>query len=174
MSIQNTIPRSSKLYIAGGVFKATLNNPTIGKYDFTNLKVGGNRVNVSVPLGLAMNPNYLYFFHQMNFSLSIAESDFLQAIEAGSVPELAIKDNTNFRNIFHAPFRLFRYFENAAVDSFHLNLNANAVLIADFQSNLNLIASLVGITDIYAQVAFSIYEITENKYIKDYKREVQD
>lgn len=174
MSIQGNIPKSSKLYIAGGVFKATLNNPTIGKYDFTNLKLAGNRVNVSVPLGLSMNPNYLYFFHQMNFSLSIAESDFLQAIDSGSVPELAVKDSTNFRNIFHAPFRLFRYFENAAIDSFHLNLNGNARMIADFQCTLNLIASLVGITDIYAQIAFSIYEITENKFIKDYKRETQN
>jgi hypothetical protein len=174
MSINSIIPRSSKLCIAGGIFKATINNPTLGKFDFTNIKVAGNRLNVAVPLGLAMNPNYLYFFHQVNFSLSIDEADFLQAIDAGTVPELSIKDSTTRKNIFHAPFRLFRYFENAAVDSYHLNLNANAELIADFQSLLVMIAPLVGVSDIYAQVAFSIYEITEEKFIKNYKREVSN
>ena len=174
MSINSIIPRSSKLCVVGGIFKATLNNPTVGKFDFTNIKVGGNRLNVAVPLGLKMNPNYLYFFHQINFSMSIDESDFLQAIEPGTVPELSVKDSTSRKNIFHSPFRLFRYFENAAVDSYHFNLNANCNLIVDFQCVLAMIANLVGISDIFAQVAFSVYEITEEKFIKNYKREVQE
>jgi hypothetical protein len=171
MSIKSDIPQSSKLCIIGGIFTGVLNNPTIGKYNFTDYKIGGNRVNVAVPLGLAMNPNYLYFFHEINFSMSIAESSFLEAIEPGTVPQLAIKDSTSRRSIFHLPFRLFRYFENAAMDSFHFNSNGNASLLGDFQGMFSLVASLVGVSSILAQISMSVYEITEEKFIKNYKRE---
>jgi hypothetical protein len=169
--ISTIIPQGSKLCVVGGVFKAVFSNPTIGKYDFTNYKVGGNRFNVAVDLGLAMNPNYLYFFHQMNFSLSIAEEDYLQAIDPGTVPTLAVKDSTNRKNIFHSPFRMFRYFENAAIDSYHFNLNANSSLVADFQCVLDQIADLVGVDPIYAQISFSVYEIREETFINKYKRD---
>jgi hypothetical protein len=172
MSVLSTIPKGSKLVIVGGIFKAVFGNPTIGKYDFTNYKTGGNRFNVAVPLGLYMNPNYLYFFHQMNFSLSIDEADFLTAIEPATVPTMTIRDSTTRKNIFHAPFRLFRYFENAAVDSYHFNLNANAILNADFQAVLFQVPNIIGITDLYAQVSFSVYEIADESFIREYKREV--
>jgi hypothetical protein len=171
VSIKTIIPASSKLYIAGGVFVSSLNNPTIGFYDFTNRLTAGNRDNVAVALGMAMSPNYLYYFHQMNFSLSIDESAFLAAIKAGTNPELKIKDSSNQSALFPRPFRLFRYYENAALDSFHLNTNQNASMIADFQGLLAQTADLVGITDIYAQVSFSVYEITSQAFIKKYKAE---
>ena len=173
MAVNSIIPKSAKLAVIGGLFKAELNNPTIGKYDFINYKVGGNRFNALVDLGLAMNPNYLYFFHQMNFSLSIDEGTFLNAIEPGTVPELSIKDSSSRKSIFKSPFRLFRYFENSAVDSFHLNSNANARLIADFQCVLTQVADLVGVLNVYAQVSLSVYEITDNSFIEAYKKESQ-
>jgi hypothetical protein len=171
MALNTIIPQSSKLCIIGGVFKSTFGNPTVGMYDFTNYKVGGNRFNVAVDLGSALNPNYLYFFHQMNFSLSIDEGIYLRSINPATVPELSIRDSSNRKNIFHAPFRMFRYFENAAVDSFHFNLNSNAALIADFQAVLIQVAETVGVADIFAQVSFSLYEIKDNDYINNYKRE---
>lgn len=173
MALKYAIPKSANLAIVGGVFKAVLNNPTIGKYDFTNYAPAGDRYNAAVQLGLNLNPNYLYFFHQMQFSLSCAESVYLSAIDPGSVPELKVRDSTSRKQIFKAPFRLFRYFENSAVDYFHFNLNSNASLIADFQAQFIQVAELVGITEIYAQVSFSVYEITDSAYIQDYKRETK-
>jgi hypothetical protein len=171
VAINSVIPQSSKLCIAGCVFKSSFGIPTVGKYDFTNYLVGGNRSNVAVDIGMAMNANYLYFFHQMNFSLSIDEGVFLRSIDPSKVPILSIRDSTDRKNIFHAPFRMFRYFENAAVDSFHYNSNADAFIIADFQSVLIQVAETVGVADIYAQVSFSIYEIKDNDFIQNYKRE---
>lgn len=171
MALDYKIPKSARLAIVGGVFKAVFNNPTVGKYDFTNYSPAGSRYNVAIPLGLNLNPNYLYFFHQMGFSLSCDEGTFLSAIEPGTVPELKVRDSTTNKSIFHAPFRLYRYFENAAVDQFHFNLNSNAVLIADFQAIIQTVPALVGTVDLYAQVSFSVYEITDTRYIMDYKRE---
>lgn len=168
MSIMLNIPRSSRLSLLGGIFKGVLGNPTVGKYDFTNYKEGGNRFNVAVPLGLPMNPKYLYFFHELNFSLNIDEGTFLTAIEAGTVPTLSVKDSTTNKILFGSPFRLFRYFEGNAIDSFHYNLNSAGIFIADFQCLLNQIADLQGIQTVLAQVSFSIYEITDITYINEY------
>jgi hypothetical protein len=173
MSLITRIPPGSALAVVGGIFQSAFGNPTVGEYDFTNYKVGGTRFNVAIPLGLKFNPSYLYFFHQLNFSMSIDEGTFLSAIKQGTAPTLTIRDSTSRRSIFHNPFRLFRYFENLAVDSFHLNSNANAELLADFQAELVQVADLVGITQIFAQVSFSIYEIKDLKFIDDYKKEVQ-
>lgn len=172
MPLRINIPNDSDLAVVGGVFKAVLNDPTVGKYDFTKYKVGGTRLNYGVELGLSFEPNYLYFFHQFNFSLTIDEGTFLTAITAGTVPLLSVKDSSTQKNIFHAPFRVFRYFENSAVDSFHYNLNKNAKLTADFQCVLDQVADLVGISDIYAQVSFSVYQIKDQKFIKAYKSEL--
>jgi len=171
MSLKSIIPKTSKLCVIGGIFKSSFGVPTVARYDFTKNLTAGNRTNVAVSLGLAMNPSYLYFFHQINFSMSIDEGTFLQAIETGTVPELSIKDSTSRKNIFNQPVRLFRYFENAAIDSYHLNLNANTELIADFQAVLIQVADLVGVADIFAQVSLSVYEITEEEFIKSYKKE---
>jgi hypothetical protein len=171
MGISSLIPKSAKLSVIGGIFSADLGNPNAGEYDFIQLGITGGRTNVTVPLGMSMSPSYLYFFHKMNFSLSIDESVFLQAIKPGTIPELTIRDSSNGKDLFYAPMRLFRYLENQAIDSFHFNLNSNASFIGDFQAVLVQVADLVGVQTIYAQVSLDVYEITDSKYIEIYKRE---
>jgi hypothetical protein len=171
MSLNSNIPKKSHLSVVGGLFKAVLNAPTPGKYDFTNYAPALARYNVAIDLGLAMNPNFLYFFHEMSFSLSMGEDVYLSAIDAGTVPTLTVRDSSTSKNIFHAPFRLFRYFENASVDSFHFNASERARIIADFQAVLIQPAPLVGVSDIYAQASFMVYEITDPDFIASYKRE---
>jgi hypothetical protein len=171
MALNSLIPKKSHLSVIGGLFRAVLNNPTAGKYDFTNYAPVAARYNVAVDLGLAMNPDYLYFFSQMSFSLSMGEGVFMSAIDAGTVPTLTVRDSSTMKNIFHAPFRLFRYFENAGVDSYHFNANRTARLIADFQAVLVQTADLVGVSDVYAQVTFAVYEIIDPSFIANYKIE---
>ena len=172
MSLKSIIPKGSKLAIVGGIFTAHLNDPTIGKYDFTNYRIGGTRVNCAVDMGLVMRPNFVYFFHELHFSLSIDEGSFLEAIAGEAVPSLSVKDSQSRKNIFKAPFRLFRYFENSAIDTYYYNINANNSLIGDFQAVISQTADLVGIDFLYAQLSMSIYEITREQFIKDYKNEI--
>lgn len=166
MALNSEIPKNSRLAIIGGKFKAVLNNPTIGKYDFINYRVGGDRYNARVDLGLDMNPEYLYFFNQLNFSLSMADDVYLKSIDASNIPEISIKDSSSSKNIFSHPFRLFRYFENSDIDFYHLNANKNSRIIADFQCVLIQVPELVGISDVYAQVAMSVYEISDHNFIR--------
>ena len=171
MAINSKIPRSGKLSVIGGLFSADLGNPNAGEYDFIQLGIAGGRQNTLVKLGLAMQPNYLYFFHKMNFSMSIPEGVFLQAIKPSTIPVLTVRDSTNIKNLFYAPIRLFRYLENQAIDSYVFNLNSTAEFIADFQAVLIQVADLVGVQTIYAQVSFDVYEITDSGYIEGYKKE---
>lgn len=173
MALKFSIPESSRLAVIGGIFKAVLNSPDIGRYNFTTYMPSGSRYNVAMDMGLQLNPSYLYFFHQMNFSLSIDEGVFLRSIAPNTVPTLSIKDSTTDRNLFHSPFRMFRYFENAAVDSYFISLNKNAVMIGDFQCVLGQIAELVGTSDIFAQCSFSVYEISDDRYIDEFKRAIR-
>jgi hypothetical protein len=169
MPLENRVPKNSKLAIVGGIFKGVYGDPTTGKWDFTKYAVTGTRVNNAVDFGLKMRPHYLYFFHQMNFSLSIDEGDYLTAIDTGTVPVLTLRDSTSFKSIFNYPFRMFRYFENSAVDSYHYNLNANADLLGDFQCVLQQVANLLGVDTIFAQVSMSVYEISDEPFIDAYK-----
>lgn len=167
MALVSLIPRETTLNVIGGEFLANFGAPTPAKYDFTNYVVAGVRYNSMVPLGLKLRPNYLYFFHQMDFSLSIDESVFLRAIDPAVTPTMTIRDAPARRAIFNAPFRLFRYFENKAVDFFYQNLNSNATVEADFECVLTQPAELVGIGTVYAQVSFTVYEITNDKFIRE-------
>jgi len=172
MALNNRIPQGSKLISAGGIFKAFLGSPLPGKYDFTEyLSAAGDRYNVAVDFGLSMSPNYIYFFHQLNFSLSIDEGVFLSAIDSGTVPVFSFKDSQSRKPIFEQPFRLFRYYEGNAVDRFYHNQNANNILYGDFQCILNQVVDLQGIDVVYAQVSASVYEITDDAFIKQYKKE---
>jgi hypothetical protein len=169
MPLQATIPKKSDLAVVGSIFHAVLNNPVIGGYDFTNYAPAGTRVNVAVDTGLQLNPNFLYFYHQMNFSLSIEEGVFLRVIHPATVPELTLRDSSSMKNIFHAPFRMIKYFQNTAIDTFKLNLNTASRLIADFNCLLDQsVPELVGVNDIYAQVSLSVYEITDRDYINQF------
>lgn len=166
------IPKGSKLCPVGGIFKAFLGSPLPGRYDFTDyLKTTGERYNVAVDLGLKMSPNYLYFFHQLNFSLSIDEGVFLSAIEPGTVPLFYFRDSQSRKPMFESPFRLFRYYEGNAVDKYYHNLNANNILFGDFQCILSQVADLTGIDTVYAQVSASVYEIADIEFINKYKKE---
>ena len=166
MPLENTIPKKSDLAVVGSIFHAVLNNPMIGSYDFTQYAPAGTRLNVAVDTGLTLNPNFLYFYHQMNFSLSIEEGVFLRTIHPATVPELTLRDSSTMKNIFHAPFRMIKYFQNAAIDAFHLNLNKSSRLIADFSCVIDQsVPELVGVTDIYAQLSLSVYEITDRNFI---------
>lgn len=169
MPLNVAIPKKSDLSVVGSIFHGVLNNPAIGSYDFTMYAPGGTRANVAVDTGLPMNPNFLYFFHQMNFSLSIDEQVYLRTIRAGTVPELILRDSITMKSIFHQPFRMIQYFENAAIDSYYLNINAQARLVCDFNGILDqIVPELVGVNDIYAQVSLSIYEITDRDFINLY------
>lgn len=172
MAINSKIPKGSKLAVVGGIFKAVLNSPLPGQYDFTDyLDTNGNRFNVAVDFGLSMSPNFLYFFHQLNFSLSIDEGTFLTAIKSGTVPTLVFRDSASRKAIFNFPIRLFRYFEGNAIDQYYHNLNANNKLFGDFQCVLSQVADLQGIDTIYSQVSASVYEVTDKKFIEEYKKE---
>jgi hypothetical protein len=122
-------------------------------------------------MGLQMSPNYLYFFHQLNFSLSIDEGTFLSAIQSGTVTTLVFRDSISRKAVFDFPIRLFRYYEGNAIDKYYHNFNANNFLYGDFQCLLSQTSDLQGIDTIYAQVSASVYEITNEKFIKEYKRE---
>jgi hypothetical protein len=172
MPLSIKIPQGSQPVIVGGKFKAVFNDPTVAQYDFTNYKVGGTRYNVSIPLGLKFNPNYLYFFHQFNFSVNIDEATYLEAIDQDTVPLLAVKDSSTRKSIFYADFRLFRYFENSAIDSYHYSQNTDSELVADFACVLDQPGDLVGISEIYAQVSFSVYQIEDREFIMNYKNTV--
>jgi hypothetical protein len=62
--------------------------------------------------------------------------------------------------------------ENQAIDSYHLNQNNLSEFVADFQAILIMVPDLVGISNLYAQVSFDVYEITDNDFIMDYKRQI--
>jgi hypothetical protein len=148
-----------------------MGTPTPGLYDFTNFKnADGGKFNFAVDFGLNMSPNYLYFFHQLNFSMSIEEGAYLNAIEPDTVPILKVKDSSSNTPLIHYPLRMFRFFESTAIDCFYKNANTNARITGEFQCRLQDTADLVGLDDIYAQVSISVYEITDNDYIAKYSK----
>jgi hypothetical protein len=174
MSIIKTIPDSSRLMIVGGVFSADYNDPTIGRYNFTDIKTGGNYRNRGVNLGIELNPGSLYYADKLSFSANIDESDFLETIDLSStenIPKFYMRTAIDLKSVYAYSSRIFKYYENFEIGQYFFNQNVKNYLVADFSAVLKQNANMVGVGTIFAQLSLSIYEIVDTNFIGKYRKE---
>jgi hypothetical protein len=169
MSIIKEIPDGSRLMIVGGVFSATYNVPTVGRYNFTDEKdVNLNYKNRGVNLGIELNPGALYYADKLSFSANIAESDFLETIDLTdleNIPRFYMRTSVDLKSVYSYSSRIFKYYENFEIGQYFFNTNTKNYLLADFSAKMKQNANMVGVTTIFAQLSMSIYEIVDTEFI---------
>jgi hypothetical protein len=174
MSIVKTIPDGSRLMIVGGVFSADFNNPTIGRYNFTDsLNASSDFRNRGVSLGLELNGGSLYYADKLSFNCNVAESDFLETIDLSNdenIPKFYMRTSVDLKSVYAYSARIFKYYENFEIGQYFLNNNSKNVLLADFSARFKQNANMVGVGTMYAQLSLSIYEIVDTSFIGEWRK----
>lgn len=161
MSLPITLPVTARPTITQNIFLSTWNNPTLNKYDFTN--VAGN-VDQTV---LRMTGSSVYVIERVCFSLSIPEQNFQESIDsAATVPQLIFKTRKTDHQIFDRPLPFINYVDNLELLMFVPSDQSDDEIIVTFQAVLNQVPATVGIVNIRAFLQLNIYEIQNTAWVR--------
>lgn len=158
--MQVTIPRSSIFRPIVKKFVASFGNPTVGQYNFD---VAANR-NVSL---MPINYGNLFFISFLNFSASIPENAYLENVVR--VPQLLFLTKQNAINIFGGPQPFVKYLPQNEVNAFFRSRQKNDFLTGTFTGALEQSASLVGPSQVIAVVSANLFEIQDQKWIREFE-----
>ncbi len=158
--MQITIPKNSIFRPIVKRFTATFGTPTVGQYNFG---VAANK-NVSI---LPIAYGNLFFISILNFSANISESAFLENVI--SDPQLLFMTKQNGINIFGGPQPLIKYLPQNEVNAFFRSRQRGDFLTGTFTGSLGQSASLIGPSSVIAVVAMNIFEIQDQKWIRDFE-----
>lgn len=166
MSIIKTIPKSARFIQTSNIFEATFNNPTLNQYDF---EIAAN-ANQEV---LKINRAAVYFIDRINFSATVPESDYLLAID--NLPKIQLFYGIDGDPVYSKPLPLVQYIDNQETNTYLSTLlqqdGADNIVTATMRGTLDQPVSLVGVQTIRAQLSFNIYEITEQGWIQNWRRQ---
>jgi len=155
------IPHSSIFRPIVKRFTATFGNPTLGKYNF------GTLANQNVTI-LPISQGNLFYISILNFSASISESAYLENIEEGQDPQVVFLTRQNGINIFGGPQPLIKYLPENEVSSFFRSRQRGDALTATATGILTQSGSLVGPDSVTMAVALNVWEITDQKWIREF------
>jgi len=160
MSVIARLPSGTFFRPCAAIFEADYNTPTAGLYDF------GVAANESVSF-LELNPSHLYFLSILNFSANVPVSAYLENIE--TIPNLDLRLSLGGAQLYQQGYPLVSYLDNNEISIFFWTDRKGDTLIGNFNGTLSQNASLSGIASIIAQAALNIHEITDHKYIAEFK-----
>lgn len=160
MSVIAKLPSGTYFRPCAALFEADFNTPTLGKYDF------GVAANQNYEI-LQLNASHLYFFSILNFSATVPVSAYIENIE--TIPSLDLRMKQGGAQLYQQGYPLVSYLNNNEIATFFWSDRENDTLIGNFAGVLGQNASLTGIASIIAQVSLNIHEITDTKFINDFK-----
>jgi hypothetical protein len=171
MSIIKTIPKTSIFKQSTVRFVAPFNDPSaLGAYTFG---LAPNQGQVIVD---NLGHTSVYMIERYNFSASMAEETYLSALNAGVavVPSMILKKRNDQSVVYENPIPLVKYTENQESIAYFKTRQDGDALLVDIAGILNQVTALVGIAAIQCQVSFTIYRVTDNKWIQRYNAATQD
>jgi hypothetical protein len=161
MSLPIKLPISARPTITANIFTATWNNPTLNRYDFTN--VAGNQNQIV----LTMTGSSIYVIERVCFSMSIPEGVFQESIDSAiNVPWLIFKTQKTNAMIFDRPQPFINYLDNLEMLLFIPGNQSQDTIIVSFEAVLNQVAATVGINTIKAFLQLNIYEVQNTDWIR--------
>lgn len=166
MSIIKTLPKDSRFRQTVNRFTATFNTPSLGQYNF---EVPANTLQSVLPL----DNKLVYFIDSMSFSADITEGSYLTNID--TFPECQLFYKQGNRVVYVKPIPLVQYYDGVSTDTFAFSTMAQDGQIDELQISmrgiLNQNASLVGVGEINAQVSFNIFEVINQEWINNFRRQ---
>lgn len=153
------LPRRIRYVPASGIFVATFNVPTIGKYNFAAQQV---------TIVERLLPNSVYLIDSFSISGNVSSEDFLLSI--ATVPQLTVMKTLENENIFDGPIQINSYSTDRQIVHFFKTGHNNTGLAGKLSGILNQIPDFVGIAAISLSLNFSIHAIDESTFEKEFSK----
>lgn len=161
MSLPIKLPVSARPTITSNIFTSTWNNPTLNKYDFTNVAANQDQT------VLAMTGSSVYVIERVCFSMTISEGNYQESIDTTiSVPQLIFKTDKTEQMIFPRPQPFINYVDNLELLMFVPGNQSEDEIQVSFQCVLDQIPATVGINTIRALLQLNIYEVQNTDWIR--------
>jgi len=161
MSLPIKLPISARPTLTSNIFTATWNNPTLNRYDFTN--VAGNQDQTVI----RMTGASVYVIERVNFSATIPEGVFQESIDSAiSVPQLIFKTDKTDSPIFDRPQPFINFVDNLEMLLFVPGDQSDDEIQVTFQCVLNQVPATVGIVTIKAFLQLNVYEVENTDWTR--------
>lgn len=130
-----------------------------GQYDFAQ---PGNTDQVLLPL----EANSVYLIERINFFAQVAEADWLLSMDtAANFPAFKLHyQNDDANSLYPEPVRCVNYIDNAEQLVFFWTTREDENLLISFSGIVNQVAGMVGIDPLLAEVNFTLYQVTDQKW----------
>lgn len=161
MSIHIEIPVDSKPIVTANSFTATFNAPTINRYDWG---VAANLNNLVINL----DQWSVYVIERVNFSMTVSESAYQEALIGGTEPAISLKYQSNNQVIFLTPQPFINYVDNLELLQYFWTTQNNDALLADFTGVIAQSAAMGAPATIDALISFNIYRVISHRWVKNF------
>jgi hypothetical protein len=161
MSLQYAIPKTATYLPTSNQFTAAFNVPTPGLYDFN---AAGN---LNRPV-LAMNTNAIYLINRITVGGTISQETYLANLV--TLPFMQLRFFKESQRIYPLSIPLNQFIDGQeAVAWFWTDKDGESITMSIPTGQLAQDAELVGVPDIKLNISLSIFEITDNGFIQDFK-----
>ncbi len=125
--------------------------------------------NTNVTL-MKLQSNSLYLISAFTFFANVAESDWLGSMDtAANFPAYQLRfQKSSSESIYPDPIRCVNYVDNADQLVYFASGRSADVLEITFSGIVNQVAGTVGVNPLLAEVNLSMYQITDQEFIKAY------
>lgn len=134
-----------------------------GQYDF------GQAANQGVKL-MALQPNTLYLLAAISFFANVGESDWLESMDTqANFPNFRLhKEFDSSDSIYPEPVQCVNYMDDVDQLVYFRTLRESDNLLISFNGIINQVAGMVGITPMLAEINFTMYQVTDQRFIRHY------
>lgn len=162
MSIINRIPPRGLPFETSNRFSSTFNVPTLGRYDF-DIAANQNQ------LVATLNPNNVYYIDRVSFSASIDEGVFLEAVDTLPTARLRWSLSKNV-GVFPQPLPAINYRDGLEYAFWFWSPKQGNNLLISTEGTLTQPPPIVGLTNVFLQLSFVIYEVGDSETVTTIKK----
>lgn len=161
MSLQYQVPKTATYLQTRNEFTAAFNVPTPGVYDFN---VAGN---LKRPV-LSMNLNAIYLINRITIGATIPQDEYLFNIV--TLPRIVLQFDIESQRVYPLSLPIVQFVDGMeAVAWFWTDKSNESLTMSLVTGVLGQDAFLVGVPNVKINVSMSIFEITDNGFIQDFK-----
>lgn len=161
MSFVFQIPKTSQYIQTSNTFSAAFNVPTLGLYDFN---VAGNQNQTVIPL----NPNSIYLLNKVTIGGTIPQETYLFNIV--TLPLITLNYKKEKQRIYQKPIPVVQFVDGLeAIAWLWTDQSDDDLEMSIKPGQLSQDAFLVGVTPIKINVSLSLFEISDNGFVQDFK-----
>jgi hypothetical protein len=163
MGLLYQIPKTATFLNTSNTFTAGFNVPTPGLYDFNTA------ANDARPV-ISLNTNAIYLINRITIAGTIPQDEYLFNIV--TLPRMILKFSIENQRVYSMSLPVVQFVDDLEAVAFFWSDKAGEKLTMSITTGqLSQDAFLVGTASVKLNVLLTIFEITDNGFINDFKRD---